>query len=90
MPIKKIDPEQHVKDWYYSWWLFNAVQSEIKHIGSRTLKLMREKNGLTQRVFAEALGVDFTYISKIENGKAPLSISMVKRLREFLEERDGE
>jgi ribosome-binding protein aMBF1 (putative translation factor) len=90
MPRKKIDPEQEVKDWYYSWWLWNATLKLIKRDGAWVLKGMREKNGMTQREIADALGLDFTYISKVENGKAPLSVEMVKKLRKFIEERDGE
>jgi transcriptional regulator with XRE-family HTH domain len=37
--------------------------------GQKLRELRREK-GLTLRALAEAVGVDFTYLSKIENGKA--------------------
>ena len=37
--------------------------------GQRLRELRRDK-GLTLRALAEAVGVDFTYLSKIENGKA--------------------
>jgi HTH-type transcriptional regulator, competence development regulator len=37
--------------------------------GQRLRELRREKK-LTLRALAEAVGVDFTYLSKIENGKA--------------------
>ena len=38
-------------------------------LGQKLRELRREK-GLTLRALAEAVGVDFTYLSKIENGKA--------------------
>ncbi len=38
-------------------------------LGNR-LRELRKKRGLTLRGLAEAVGVDFTYLSKIENGKA--------------------
>lgn len=34
------------------------------------LRELRQKKGLTLRALAEEVGVDFTYLSKIENGKA--------------------
>jgi transcriptional regulator with XRE-family HTH domain len=34
------------------------------------LRQLRKERGLTLRALAEAVGVDFTYLSKIENGKA--------------------
>jgi transcriptional regulator with XRE-family HTH domain len=34
------------------------------------LRELRKKRGLTLRGLAEAVGVDFTYLSKMENGKA--------------------
>lgn len=34
------------------------------------LRELRQKQGHTLRGLAEAVGVDFTYLSKIENGKA--------------------
>lgn len=37
--------------------------------GQRVRKLRKER-GLTLRGLAEVVGVDFTYLSKIENGKA--------------------
>lgn len=35
------------------------------------LKQYRNRAGLTQRQLAEKAGLDFTYVSKIENGKVP-------------------
>ena len=40
--------------------------------GERLRQLRKEKN-LTLRGLAEAAGIDFTYLSKIENGKAGYS-----------------
>lgn len=34
------------------------------------LRELRRKNGLTLRTLAKRVGVDFTYLSKIENGKS--------------------
>jgi transcriptional regulator with XRE-family HTH domain len=38
-------------------------------LGSR-LRELRQKKGMTLRAVADAAGVDFTYLSKIENGRA--------------------
>lgn len=38
-------------------------------IGQR-LRQLRQERGLTLRALADLVGVDFTYLSKIENGKA--------------------
>jgi transcriptional regulator with XRE-family HTH domain len=35
----------------------------------RRLRQLRQERGLTLRTLADAVGVDFTYLSKIENGK---------------------
>lgn len=37
----------------------------------QTLKEIRRKKGVTQRELAAAVGVDFSYISKIENDRMP-------------------
>ncbi len=37
-------------------------------LGQR-LRQLRQERGLTLRALADAVGVDFTYLSKIENGK---------------------
>ena len=37
---------------------------------SARIRELRTGKGLTLRVLAEAVGVDFSYLSKIENGKA--------------------
>lgn len=43
---------------------------EAKKFGAR-LKVLRIRAGLTQRGLAHKVGVDFTYLSKIENGVIP-------------------
>ena len=37
----------------------------------QTLKEMRRSKGVTQRQLAAAVGVDFSYISKVENDRMP-------------------
>ena len=54
--------------------------------GERLRELRRER-GLTLRALAEAVGVDFTYLSKIENGKPGYSpgADTIRALAEALE-----
>ena len=54
--------------------------------GQRLRELRREK-GLTLRGLAEAVGVDFSYLSKIENGKAGYlpGANTIRSLAEALE-----
>lgn len=51
-----------------------------------TIKEARRKKGINQRVLAEAIGCNFTYVSKIENNKAdyPPSDEVLKSLSEVL------
>ena len=46
-----------------------SEELSIVEFGPR-LRELRHAKGLTLRQLAEAVGVDFTYLSKIENGKA--------------------
>ena len=47
------------------------------------LRAIRRETGVTQRELAERVGVDFTYISKLENGRnpAPAADTIVKICR---------
>jgi transcriptional regulator with XRE-family HTH domain len=49
-----------------------------KEIGEKLRKLREQKN-LTMREVAEAIEIDYTYISKIEKGKIP-SLEKLKKL----------
>lgn len=44
--------------------------SNIKTFGTR-LKTLRRRKGISQRELSANVGIDFTYISKIENDQAP-------------------
>ncbi|TAK28840.1 MAG: XRE family transcriptional regulator [Chloroflexota bacterium] len=43
----------------------------VKMSFGRTLRELRKQRGISQKQLAEAVGVDFTYLSKIENDRMP-------------------
>lgn len=51
------------------------------------IKQLRHEKRLTQRDFANQLGVDFTYVSKIENNKVdnPPSENVIREMAQILE-----
>jgi transcriptional regulator with XRE-family HTH domain len=55
-----------------------------KSLGQR-IRELRKGCGLTQRKLAEAVGIDFTYLSKIENNTVPYSPS-AKTLKKLANE----
>ncbi len=50
------------------------------------IRELRKAAGLTQREFADQLGIDFTYVSKIENGRTeiPPSEQLITRMAGLL------
>ena len=50
------------------------------------IRELRKASGLTQREFADQLGIDFTYVSKIENGRIeiPPSEQLITRMAALL------
>ena len=61
-----------------------GVNMEIKNFGER-LRELRKQSGLSQRGLANKVNVNFTYLSKIENGVvAAPSKSVILRLAEVL------
>ncbi|WP_275579798.1 helix-turn-helix domain-containing protein [Bacillus velezensis] len=51
-------------------------------IGS-TVKKLREERGMTQRDVSEMMGIDHSYLSKIERGVQNPSLNTIRRLSEF-------
>lgn len=52
----------------------------------RLIQRLRRERGLTQRQLAASLGLDFTYLSKVENDRGePPGEETVRRLAELLE-----
>ena len=62
----------------------DSPPSEEETFGQRVKRLRRERD-LTQRQVAAALGLDFTYLSKVENGRGePPSEETVRKLATIL------
>ncbi|MBI4282896.1 MAG: helix-turn-helix domain-containing protein, partial [Chloroflexi bacterium] len=58
---------------------------ETRKFGTR-LKELREQAGLSQRELADKVGVNFSYLSKIESGATPPpSEKVILRLAEVLD-----
>ncbi|MCL6587805.1 MAG: helix-turn-helix transcriptional regulator [Anoxybacillus sp.] len=57
------------------------MMSLEKEVGEK-LKKLREKKGYTMRYVGEKLGMDYSYISKIEKGHLP-SIKVLKEIAEL-------
>lgn len=60
---------------------YKAAIKELQEDGATLLFDIRIHLKLTQRQMAEKLGVDYTYISKLENGHMRLSRPMLMKLR---------
>lgn len=54
-------------------------------IFGKMLKDLRRSKRMTQRKLAEEVGINFTYISKIENGAEPPSEEVILRIAEVLD-----
>ena len=52
--------------------------------GEQPMKIWREYRGLTQEALAQAAGVTKSYVSQMEAGKRPGSVSVLKRLAAVL------
>ena len=61
-----------------------AMTIEAKALG-QSIKEVRKKRELTQRVVAEQMGVTVTYLSLLENGERGASIRTLNNLAEVLQ-----
>lgn len=52
----------------------------IKEKVGKRIKQLREKNNMTQEVFAEKCGLDRTYITSLERGKRNISIVNLEKI----------
>jgi transcriptional regulator with XRE-family HTH domain len=58
----------------------------MKQTFGQTLKVLRQSKNFSQRELAKKAGVDFTYISKLENDRLPPpAVDTVVRFAEILE-----
>lgn len=65
---------------------YKAAIKELQEDGAVLLFDIRTHLKLTQRELADKLGVDYTYISKLENGHMKLSRPMLSKLRSLVQE----
>jgi hypothetical protein len=59
---------------------YEAVRQEVRNGGGDLLRQYRSEAGLTLRQFSELFSVNFTYVSKVENGHAPLSVELASEM----------
>jgi transcriptional regulator with XRE-family HTH domain len=54
---------------------------------SQRIRKLRKQRGFTQRKLADAVGIDFTYLSKIENDNLPYSpsVTTLRKLAQVLQ-----
>lgn len=64
---------------------YRAAQVIVKTSGGAFVKEARQRLNLTQRELAAHIGVDFSYISKVENGHALLSKDAIRAILALLE-----
>lgn len=70
--------------------MYKAVLHQVQEQGAELFKAVRNERRLTQRQLAEALGVDFSFISKVENGHLRPGKPVLQRLAAFLTDSDTE
>ena len=58
-------------------------RSAIENCITRNMKYLRKSNGLTQQSLANALHIDRSSYSRLENGASSLSVTFTRRLAEF-------
>ena len=54
----------------------------IKKKVGRRIKQLREKNNMTQEIFAEKCGLDRTYITSVERGERNISLVNLEKISE--------
>lgn len=54
-----------------------------KPIKISKLKLLRVVQGLSQQIVSDSVGIERTYLSKMERGKMPISSKVMPRLMKF-------
>ncbi len=69
--------------------LTKQMEIKINSLGE-AIKHKRCLLGLTQRKLASKAGVDYTYLSKLENNRAIPSLEMLDRLEVILQFHKGE
>jgi DNA-binding XRE family transcriptional regulator len=81
--VKKMDPKDKPNEWLTTEECFTEEIVKYTSPGV-SLQGARHKEGLTQGELAKLLGVRQENLSKMENGKRPISLAMAKRLAKVL------
>lgn len=63
---------------------YSQLLKEFRKEAPRLFREARKENGWSQRALADLLGVDFTYLSKIENGQLNPGMPTIRKLGELL------
>lgn len=64
--------------------VYRVAMKEAQAYGGSLVKEARRSLGLSQRAFADRLGVDHTYISKIENGRVVPSKPVLRHIAQLM------
>jgi transcriptional regulator with XRE-family HTH domain len=56
----------------------------VEKVGKR-IKLLRQQKGVSQEYLGERLGVTRSFISRMENGKRPISLDKIERIADVLD-----
>lgn len=67
--------------------MLQFMEGDVLSNFGKVIKDLRQEHRITQRALAEIVGVDFTYISKMENGKLDNfpSIDIITKIAQALE-----
>ena len=68
---------------------YKTVLHLVQERGAELFRATRDERGLTQRQLAAMLGVDFSFISKVENGHLRPGKPVLRRLAAFLADEGG-
>lgn len=68
---------------------YRDVLKQVQTHGAELFKAVRQEHGLTQREFADILEVDFSFISKVENGHIRPGKPVLSRLVRWLAHGDA-
>lgn len=69
---------------------FSEARAKARQDGPGILLAARRQFGWTQEELAKRIGIDKTYLSKLERGRTATTLSVLLKLRQVLIEEGGE